>query len=122
MIDFYGGNGTYASWPPRVRAYAVQTTPVNILDWASAYSFSLSTASLAAVDIPTLVVRGGASHPAVQRANACHDRHGRAFHDCDTPRRGGLLIGQHVHRAEPVFNAAVAVREIAAIGTSHLTT
>ena len=70
MIDFYGGNGTYASWPPRVRAYAVQTTPVNILDWASAYSFSLSTASLAAVDIPTLVVRGGASHPAVQRANA----------------------------------------------------
>jgi len=38
MIDFYGGDGTYASWPPRVRAYAVQTTPVNILDWASAYS------------------------------------------------------------------------------------
>jgi hypothetical protein len=64
MIDFYGGDGAYASWPPRVRAYAVQTTPVNILDWASAYSFALSAASLAAVDIPTLVIRGGASHPA----------------------------------------------------------
>jgi len=36
MIDFYGGAGTYASWPPRVRSYAVETTPVNILDWASA--------------------------------------------------------------------------------------
>jgi pimeloyl-ACP methyl ester carboxylesterase len=36
MIDFYGGAGTYASWSPRVRAYAVETTPVNILDWASA--------------------------------------------------------------------------------------
>src|SRR5882757_1183388 len=39
MIDFYGGAGTFASWPPRVRAYAVETTAVNILDWASAYDF-----------------------------------------------------------------------------------
>lgn len=70
MIDFYGGPGTYASWPPRVRAYAAQTTPVNILDWASAYGFPLSAASLAAIDIPVLVVRGGSSPPAVQRAIA----------------------------------------------------
>jgi pimeloyl-ACP methyl ester carboxylesterase len=68
MIDFYGGAGTYASWPPRVRAYAVETTPVNILDWASAYGFPLLSA-LAAVKLPTLVVRGGASHPAMQRVN-----------------------------------------------------
>ena len=133
MIDFYGGDGTYASWPPRVRAYAVQTTPVNILDWASAYSFALSAASLAAVDIPTLVIRGGASHPAVQRANAllseCMSNAtlatiGTAAHFMIATHPGevGRLIGQHVHRAEPVFNVAVAVREIAAIGTSHLTT
>jgi len=70
MIDFYGGAGTYASWPPRVRAYAVETTPVNILDWASAYGFPLSAAALVAIQIPVLVFRGGASHPAVQRANA----------------------------------------------------
>jgi pimeloyl-ACP methyl ester carboxylesterase len=70
MIDFYGGAGTFASWPPRVRAYAVETTPVNILDWASAYGFPLSAAALTAVDIPVLVLRGAASHPAVQRANA----------------------------------------------------
>src|SRR5258708_37501397 len=69
MIDFYGGAGTFASWPPRVRAYAVETTPVNILDWASAGGFALSEALLAAVEVPTLVLRGGASHPAVQRAN-----------------------------------------------------
>jgi len=69
MIDFYGGAGTFASWPPRVRAYAVETTPVNILDWASAGGFALSEAMLAAVEVPTLVLRGGASHPAVQRAN-----------------------------------------------------
>lgn len=70
MIDFYGGAGTFASWPPRVRAYAVETTPVNILDWASAYGFPLSAAVLAGIDIPVLVVRGGASHPAIQCANA----------------------------------------------------
>jgi pimeloyl-ACP methyl ester carboxylesterase len=70
MIDFYGGAGTFASWPPRVRAYAVETTPVNILDWASAFGFPLSAEALATVDLPVLVVRGGASHPAVQRTNA----------------------------------------------------
>ena len=70
MIDFYGGAGTFASWPQRVRAYAVETTPVNILDWAGAYAFPLSAASLATIEIPVMVVRGGASHPAVQRANA----------------------------------------------------
>ena len=70
MIDFYGGAGTFASWPPRLRGYAVETTPVNILDWASAYGFPLSAAALATIDLPVLVVHGGASHPAVQRANA----------------------------------------------------
>jgi pimeloyl-ACP methyl ester carboxylesterase len=69
MIDFYGGAGTYASWPPRVRAYAVETTAINILDWASAFGFELSETTLAAVKVPTLVLRGGASHPAMQRIN-----------------------------------------------------
>ena len=69
MIDFYGGAGTYASWPPRVRAYAMETTPVNILDWTSAFGFALSETALAALSVPTLVLRGAASHPAMQRAN-----------------------------------------------------
>lgn len=70
MVDFYGGPGTYAAWPARVRAYAAETTAVNILDWASAYGFPLRRTALAAVTVPTLVVHGGASHPAMQRANA----------------------------------------------------
>jgi pimeloyl-ACP methyl ester carboxylesterase len=69
MIDFYGGAGTYASWPPRVKSYAMETTPVNIMDWDSAFGFALSRAMLAALTVPTLVLRGGASHPAMQRAN-----------------------------------------------------
>jgi pimeloyl-ACP methyl ester carboxylesterase len=111
MIDFYGGAGTYASWPPRVRAHAVETTPVNILDWASAYGFALPAVSLAAVHIPALVVQGGASHPAVQRANALlSEDMGRAtlvtidtaahFMIATHPNEVGRLIAQHVHRAD----------------------
>jgi pimeloyl-ACP methyl ester carboxylesterase len=127
MIDFYGGAGTFASWPPRVRAYAVETTSVNILDWASAYGFAPSAASLAAIQIPALVIRGGASHPTVQRANAllseCMSRAGLATVDTAAhfmiathPNEVGRLIAQHVHRAESVLNATVTVRKMTAIG------
>jgi pimeloyl-ACP methyl ester carboxylesterase len=69
MIDFYGGEGTYASWPERVRAYAVETTSVNMLDWASAYDEPLSPEMLAAIDVPVSVAVGAQSHPAICRAN-----------------------------------------------------
>lgn len=69
MIDFYGGPGAFASLPQRVRDYAVEMTAVNILDWATAYGFQPAPASLASIEVPTLVLWGGASHPAVQRAN-----------------------------------------------------
>lgn len=75
MIDFYGGAGTFASWPQRVRDYAIETTPSNLLDWISAYGFRLMPASLATVAIPTLVLWGEASHPAVRRANELLGRH-----------------------------------------------
>jgi pimeloyl-ACP methyl ester carboxylesterase len=111
MIDFYGGPGTYASWPQRVRAYAVETTPVNILDWASAHAFPLPVASLAAVAIPTLVMWGGASHPAAQCTNALLSEclacatpaviegaaHFMISSHADVVAR---LIADHVHRAE----------------------
>ena len=111
MIDFYGGAGTYASWPPRVRGYAVETTPVNILDWASAYGFALPAKSLTAVQIPTLVIRGGKSHPAVQRANGLLSEctSSAALVTIDTaahfmiathPDDVGRLIAQHVRYAE----------------------
>jgi pimeloyl-ACP methyl ester carboxylesterase len=69
MIDFYGGPGTLAAWPERVRGYALQTTAINIMDWQSAYGFPLSPTILAKVEIPALVLRGEASHPAIKRAN-----------------------------------------------------
>jgi pimeloyl-ACP methyl ester carboxylesterase len=69
MIDFYGGEGTYASWPERVRAYAVESTPVNMRDWSSAYDYPLSQEMLAEIDVPVAVAVGAQSHPAICRAN-----------------------------------------------------
>lgn len=69
LIDFYGGAGTFAGWPQRVRDYAVETTAVNLLDWSSVYGFALTPSLLKTIATPTLVVRGENSHPAVKRAN-----------------------------------------------------
>lgn len=67
MIDFYGGVGTFASWPQRVRDYAIETTPVNLLDWSTAHGFAVSWDDLAGIDMPTLLLCGGDSPAAMQR-------------------------------------------------------
>jgi pimeloyl-ACP methyl ester carboxylesterase len=124
MIDFYGGAGTFASWPPRVRAYAIQTTVVNILDWASAYGFPPSAAALATIEIPTLVLRGGASHPAMQRASGllfeCMNRavlttvDGAAhFMIATHASEVGRLIGEHVDGVESGAPLTISISVIA---------
>jgi pimeloyl-ACP methyl ester carboxylesterase len=69
MVDFYGGPGTFESWPAPVRSYAAKTIPTNILDWESAYCFEPSPSALAALNLPLLVAVGENSHPAVVEAN-----------------------------------------------------
>jgi pimeloyl-ACP methyl ester carboxylesterase len=118
MIDFYGGAGTFASWPPRLRAYAVETTPVNILDWADAYGFPMSAALLDRIKIPLLVVRGGASPQAVQRANAlvCELTSNATLATIDGATHFVIVthaveiagrIAAHVHRAEEEMKSPV---------------
>jgi pimeloyl-ACP methyl ester carboxylesterase len=107
MIDFYGGAGTFASWPPRLRAYAVETAHVNILDWACGYSFPESVAQLAEVDVPTLGLFGGSSPPAVQRANGLlADR---------LPRSDRLMVAGAAH-----FMIATHAAEVAEAVARHV--
>lgn len=119
MIDFYGGDGTFASWPERVRDYALDTTEVNIRDWANVYRFDLTPSRLAAIDLPTLVLFGGQSHPAVQRVNEiigqCIDDAaivsipGAAHFMISTnPGVVARSIAPHVMRAERLRNSAAA--------------
>jgi pimeloyl-ACP methyl ester carboxylesterase len=111
MIDFFGGAGTFSSWPQRVRDYAAQTTAVNLLDWTSAYGFELTPALLATVETPTLVFWGEHSHPAMKRANellgqyipnAVVDTVAGAAHFMilTHAREAAGLIAQHVARTE----------------------
>jgi pimeloyl-ACP methyl ester carboxylesterase len=117
MIDFYGGAGTFAAWPQRVRDYAIETTAANLLDWESAYGFRLTPASLAAVKIPTLVLWGETSHPAARRANDLLSRHiPRADHAtiagashfmiATHPKHFADLIVRHVEQSSLALAAA----------------
>jgi pimeloyl-ACP methyl ester carboxylesterase len=116
MIDFYGGAGTFASWPSRVREYAVATTMVNIADWASAYGFALSADALSALDIPALVACGEASHPSMRRlcalvgeciGNASHATIDGAAHFMIATHASEVarLIAEHARRADAAHTA-----------------
>ena len=111
MIDFYGGAGTFASLPARVRAYAIETTRVNLVDWQSAYGFDIPPATLARLRLPTLVARGSGSHPAMQRITEILAERARCsslmtiegaahFMISTHPHDVARLIAQHVERAD----------------------
>jgi pimeloyl-ACP methyl ester carboxylesterase len=117
MVDFYGGAGTFAAWPQRVRDYAIQTTRANLLDWESGYGFRLTPALLATVKIPTLVVWGEISHPSVRRANDLLSRYipqaGRAtmegaahFMIATHPKPFADLVAGHVGQSSLALAAA----------------
>ena len=67
VIDFYGGEGTFAAMPPKVRDYVVKTTPANVRDWSSGTPFEPPLSAYRQIATPTLVVRGGEGHPAMKR-------------------------------------------------------
>jgi len=107
MIDFYGGEGTFAGWPQRARDYAIETTPVNLLDWKSVYGFTLTPALLASVRLPTLVLMGAKSHPAVKRAN-------RLLGQC-IPNAAVTRVADAAH-----FMISTHAKEIAHVIAQHL--
>jgi pimeloyl-ACP methyl ester carboxylesterase len=124
MIDFYGGAGTFAGWPQRVRDYAIEATATNILDWASAYGCQLTRASLAKIDIPSLVLWGENSHPAIRRTNqllaqctkAPGVTIGGAAHFMISTHADEVawVLARHVSaRTRPYLTSSVPVRDLA---------
>lgn len=69
VIDFYGGPGTFAAYPPMVQDKMMAQTATNILDWKTGYAESPSLAEFAAVRTPSLVICGSNSHMAMRRCN-----------------------------------------------------
>jgi pimeloyl-ACP methyl ester carboxylesterase len=67
VIDFYGGRGAFDAMPDKVRDYIVATTPSNIRDWTSGTPFARPLARYGEISMPTHVIRGGNTHPAMAR-------------------------------------------------------
>ena len=114
MIDFYGGTGTFASWPERVRSYAVETTAVNIRDWATAYGFPLTPAALLSIDVPTLVLWGGKSQRAVRRANELLSRCIPRASAVTIPGAAHFMIATHPGEVADMIAQRVVGTEISA--------
>jgi pimeloyl-ACP methyl ester carboxylesterase len=115
MIDFYGGAGTYASWPQKVRDYACKTTPTNLLDWNSAFGFPLPQAALATLDVPALVCVGENSHPAVKRANDLLSLDLRGKPSVAIPGAAHFMIATHAKEvSELIAGHVLAVESLRA--------
>ena len=67
IIDFYGGAGAFDAMPERARQYVVATTAANVLDWKSAAAWVLPLDTYSELNIPTAIVCGANTHPAVRR-------------------------------------------------------
>jgi pimeloyl-ACP methyl ester carboxylesterase len=111
MIDFYGGAGTFSGWPPRLRDYAIETTPVNLLDWASAYGFELTPALLATIKIPALVLWGEASHPAAKRANELLGQYMPNASIAEIPEAAHFMVSTHAGQVAGMIAQLVARAE-----------
>lgn len=114
MIDFYGGAGTWKSWPEKVRAYAAQTTPVNHRDWASVFGFAPSDAEMAAIDVPAMFICGADGAPAVQRANELAAQTLPSAHYVTIARAAHFLIATHAAEAAALVREHVQTVEAAA--------
>lgn len=65
IIDFWGGEGVFATMPEPVRDYCRKTAYANVLDWRSAFAFLARKRDYAKLDRPVLLVRGGEACPAM---------------------------------------------------------
>jgi pimeloyl-ACP methyl ester carboxylesterase len=120
-----GSCSTGAVWKPVIAAlggrfrcvttsllgYAIETTPVNILDWASAYGFPLSALTLASIDIPTLFCWGNQSQPAVQRANELLSDSIEKSKQSTVHGAAHFMIATHAKEVAQLIASHVAVAE-----------
>jgi pimeloyl-ACP methyl ester carboxylesterase len=112
MIDFYGGAGTFAAWPEHVRRYVVDTTSVNIFDWADAYGFELTPALLTSINIPTVVLCGEQSHPAMRRLSGLLGQCIPGASAITVPGAAHFMISTHPGEVARIIDREVARSEI----------
>ena len=65
IIDFWGGDGAWATMPEAVQEYCCDTAAANVLDWHTDFGFSPGLDDFAGLDIPVLLVRGALTNAAI---------------------------------------------------------
>ena len=58
VIDYWGGEGSFASMPTEVQDYCKSTTFANVLDWRTGFSFLKSKKDYQNLSLPCLIIRG----------------------------------------------------------------
>lgn len=108
VIDFWTGEGTFAKLPPKMREYAVQTTPANIIDWPAMFGFRKPLSDYAKLDLPLLLIHGDRSHPSLHRIAALLHATIRGAKLEKIPGASHLLIGTHPKEIAALIAAHVA--------------
>lgn len=67
VIDFWTGAGAFDSLPQKMREFAVQVTPANIIDWPAMFGFRPALSDYAGLQMPVLLIHGTKSHPSLHR-------------------------------------------------------
>ncbi|MEO7953736.1 MAG: alpha/beta hydrolase [Polaromonas sp.] len=75
VINFYGGEGAFESYPSAVQMKLIAQTPTNILDWQTGSSATTGLSDLAKLAVPTCVICGDLSHTAMKRSNELLAKH-----------------------------------------------
>jgi len=65
IIDYWGGNGSFAAMPSVVQEYCRDRCYSNVLDWRTAYTFKATPADYARLPMPVLLVRGSLANDAM---------------------------------------------------------
>lgn len=65
IIDYWGGEGVFASLPAAVQDYCRQTAGTNVLDWLTAIDFRPDLSDFQRLDLPVLLARGGLANAAM---------------------------------------------------------
>jgi pimeloyl-ACP methyl ester carboxylesterase len=108
VIDFWTGAGTFDKLPPKMREFAVQTTPANVLDWPAMFAFRNPIADYATLKIPALVICGTDSHPSLHRISELLAAHIPVAKLEKIPGASHLLIGTHPQEIAGLIAAHVA--------------
>jgi pimeloyl-ACP methyl ester carboxylesterase len=103
VIDFYGGVGTFASWPEHMRRFVSQTTPTLVLDWETAYASQIAPNMLDRIDVPLTALIGQRSHPAVRLVNQLLCRHVEGARLLDLEDAAHFMIATHPSKVAAII-------------------